>query len=118
MGAVPAVKVDACPVDELRARPEGGGPQSVEFVEHPLVAAAHAAGAVIEPDHEPLAGDVAAVGADLEGAGQEWAIVVEPPGLKQRRLGAAARALRQPGQIGRRDQGIPGRVTLFEKRLP
>ena len=95
MLAVPAVEVDADPVDEPVARPEGGGPQRVEFIEDPRLSLRHSARSVIEPHREPLAGDVRAVLAHLERPGQKRTVVVHPPRLHGRWLRPAAATLRQ-----------------------
>ena len=120
---MPAVEVDSRPVDEGVAGPEGGGAERVELVEHPGVAAAHAARARIEPHREPLAGEAVAFSvtvlppADLERAGEEGAVVVQPPGLNRRRLWPPRRARGQRGEILRRDGGVEGRVAVLEEGL-
>ena len=83
------IEVDPRPIDEAAAGPEGCRAERVELMQNPGLSTADAAGAGIKSYRQPLPGHIAAVAADLEAAGQERTVVVQPPGFERRRLWSA-----------------------------
>ncbi len=114
---VAAVEIDAVPVDEALAGPGGRHSERVVVVDDPGVPPRHAAGPRVEPDGDPLVGEVGAVAADFVGRHQGRSVIHHDPGLDRRRRRAPAGPLGEPVQVLPIDAGVLARVMRFEVGL-
>ena len=117
MDRVLAVEADPVPVDEAGAGPGGGQAERVVLVEDPRPPARDTPLPRVEPDGDPLVGDVRQVLAGLDGRHQARAVIHRDPRLDRRRRRAAGVPLRQPVDVPAIDRDVLPRVVRLEERL-
>jgi hypothetical protein len=80
MDLMPAVEVDAVPVDESFAVPHCRDPERVVVEQHPVPATRHSARSIVQTHRDALVGEVAFV-SDFERGHQAGAVVHAHPRL-------------------------------------
>ena len=124
-----AIELDAPPVDEMVGRgtltpgqveraPGGGHTQGVFIEEHPVASTGHATRTGIEPDGDPLVGEVVPLARHLVGVGECGAIIHGAPRFDARSRWPPCVALGQTGEIGTINRRVLRRILAFEIGFP
>ena len=117
MDLVAAVEVNPIPVDEFLAGPGGGQAHCVVVVYDPSSPASNPPMSRIEPDGDPLGGDIRPVIADFHRGRQTGTVVHHGPRVDRCRRRSMARSLGQLIEVSPIDAGIPVGAARLEIRL-
>src|SRR3954471_8452579 len=114
MNLVPAIEVDAVPINESTASPSPRPAERIMLENGPSPSTRNAAGSRIQPHGDPFLSDIVAAGANFIRSHEAGAIIHRGPGFNDPRRRSTRVAPRQIAQIVFSDRKVLTRIVRLE----